>query len=348
MSDTVKTVVIGSSGYVGGELLRLIAGHPQLELVAAVSESNSGTPINSVFPHLHNALGEQCFIGPAELQQHLHGKIAIFSAAPHGASAGMIADVLAQAKNADVNIVDVSADFRFADSASYSAVYGEHGAPELLDQFVCGLPEHMPNTEHPNVGHPGCFATAMLLGAVPLLQLDLIEPELNAFGITGSTGSGQAPSTGTHHPVRNSNLYAYKPLEHRHAPEVVAICKALTGKDSTLNFIPHSGPFARGIHMTIQAKLKQPRTTEDLVAEFTDFYNHNEFVTVVSGQPKLKDVTCSNYSQIGLATNGDSVVVFTVIDNLIKGAAGGAVQWMNRKLGFDETLGLTTPGSGWG
>ncbi len=157
MSDTVKTVVIGSSGYVGGELLRLIAGHPQLELVAAVSESNSGTPINSVFPHLHNALGEQCFIGPAELQQHLHGKVAIFSAAPHGASAGMIADVLAQAKNADVNIVDVSADFRFADSASYSAVYGEHGAPDLLDQFVCGLPEHMPNTEHPERGPSRMF-----------------------------------------------------------------------------------------------------------------------------------------------------------------------------------------------
>jgi len=187
-----------------------------------------------------------------------------------------------------------------------------------------------------------------LLAAVPLLQLDLIEPELNAFGITGSTGSGQAPSAGTHHPVRHSNLYAYKPLAHRHAPEVVAVCKALTGKDSKLNFIPHSGPFARGIHMTVQAKLKKPMKTEELVTEFTGFYNHNEFVTVVDGQPKLKDVTGSNYSRIGVTTDGDSVVVFVVIDNLIKGAAGGAVQWMNRKLGLDETAGLTAAATGWG
>jgi N-acetyl-gamma-glutamyl-phosphate reductase common form len=347
MSEKIKTVVIGSSGYVGGELLRLIALHPQLELVAAVSASNVGMPIGGVFGHLQSAFGEHCFIGPEELKPHLQGKVAIFSAAPHGASAGMIAEVLADAKDADVHVVDVSADFRFADAASYEAIYGKHGAPALLEEFVCALPEHTANTEHPHVGHPGCFATAMLLAAVPLLQLDLIEPELTAFGVTGSTGSGQAPAAGTHHPVRHSNMYAYKPLDHRHAPEVMAICKALTGKDSQLNFVPHSGPFARGIHMTVSAKLKAPLSTEEIRTAFTDFYNHNEFVTVVDGQPKLKDVTGSNYSQIGVASNGNTVVVFTVIDNLIKGAAGGAMQWMNRKLGFAENLGLTTPATGW-
>ncbi|MDG1462349.1 MAG: N-acetyl-gamma-glutamyl-phosphate reductase [Gammaproteobacteria bacterium] len=348
MSEQVKTIVIGSSGYVGGELLRLIAGHPQLELAAAVSASNAGQAINSVFPHLQNAFGNQSFIEPKDLAQHLQGKVAVFSAAPHGASAGMIAEVIAQAKEAEINVVDVSADFRFADANAYAEVYAAHGAPELLDQFVCALPEHIPNTEHPHVGHPGCFATAMLLAAVPLLQLDLIEPEMTAFGITGSTGSGQSPTAGTHHPVRHSNLYAYNPLGHRHAPEVVAICKALTGKDSKLSFLPHSGPFARGIHMTVQAKLKNPLSTEELFDTFSDFYSHNEFVTLVKGTPKLKDVTCSNYAQIGVVSDGDTVVVFSVIDNLIKGAAGGAVQWMNRKLGFDESLGLNTPATGWG
>jgi len=347
MSEKIKTVVIGSSGYVGGELLRLIALHPQLELVAAVSASNAGKPIGSVFGHLQSAFGAQSFIGPEALKPYLQGKVAIFSAAPHGASAGMIAEVLTDAKNADAHVVDVSADFRFADAAGYEAIYGKHGAPALLDQFVCALPEHTANTEHPHVGHPGCFATAMLLAAVPLLQLDLIEPEITAFGVTGSTGSGQALSAATHHPVRHSNMYAYKPLDHRHAPEVMAICKALTGKDSQLNFVPHSGPFARGIHMTMTAKLKAPLSTEEIKAAFTKFYSHNEFVAVVEGPPNLKDVIGSNYSQIGVAASGDTVVVFTVIDNLIKGAAGGAVQWMNRKLGLPETLGLTTPATGW-
>ncbi len=348
MTETVKTIVIGSSGYVGGEILRLIAGHPHLELAAAVSASNAGTPIKSVFPHLQNAFDDQSFIKPDELAPHLTGNVAIFSAAPHGASAGMIAGVLAAAKDATAHVVDVSADFRFADEAGYEPVYGSHGAPELLSQFVCALPEHIENTEHPHVGHPGCFATAMLLAAVPLLQLDIAEPELTAFGITGSTGSGQAPSAGTHHPVRHSNLYAYKPLNHRHAPEVVAICKALTDKESTLNFMPHSGPFARGIHMTVTAKQKGQLSADEIRSQFADFYNHNEFVTVVEGQPRLKDVTGSNYAHIGVAADDGTVAVFVVIDNLIKGAAGGAVQWMNRKLGFAETAGLTASATGWG
>jgi len=349
MSDAINTIVLGSSGYVGGELLRLIAGHPQLKLAAAVSESNSGKQIREIFPHLQNAFGDQAFIGLNDVDKLLHGKLAIFSAAPHGASAALVNDVLKKcaANGAEAHIVDVSADFRFADQGEYEAIYGTHGAPELLDEFMCALPEHSENTNHPHVGHPGCFATAMLLAAVPLLQLDLVEPELYAVGITGSSGSGQAPSAGTHHPVRHSNLYAYKPLAHRHAPEVMSICESLTGTGNQLNFVPHSGPFARGIHMTVQGKLKKPLSTEELKNEFTNFYSHNEFVTVVEGTPKLKNVTGSNYAHIGVSSDGQSVVVFSVIDNLIKGAAGGAVQWMNRKLGLDETAGLTAPGRGW-
>jgi len=349
INNKINTIVLGSSGYVGGELLRLIAGHPQLELVAAVSASNAGKPINSVFPHLQNAFGEQTFAGPDAVAAKLQGKVAIFSAAPHGASAALVNDVLetAEKQGAEAHVVDVSADFRFADADSYAAIYGTHGAPQLLGDFMCALPEHAPNTDHPHVGHPGCFATAMLLAAVPLLQLDLVDGDLFATGVTGSTGSGQAPSAGTHHPVRHSNMYAYKPLSHRHAPEVQSICEALTGKDNGLNFVPHSGPFARGIHMTVQAKLKTAKSTDELQKEFADFYNHNEFVKVVDGLPKLKNVTGSNYAHIGVAADGDSVAVFVVIDNLIKGAAGGAVQWMNRKLGLDETTGLTTPGAGW-
>jgi N-acetyl-gamma-glutamyl-phosphate reductase len=349
-AKNIPTIVLGGTGYVAGELLRLIATHPQLELAAAVSESQAGETIKSVFPHLQNAFGNQTYVHRDAAGEYLQGEVAMFSAAPHGASAGMISDMLelADKQGCKLTVVDASADFRFPDNESYEAVYGHpHGAPHLLAHFSSGLPEHMDAPAEPHVGHPGCFATAMLLGTVPLLALDLIEPEIHAFGITGSTGSGRSPIATTHHPLRHSNLYAYKPLSHRHAPEVTAITAGITGQKPALHFIPHSGPFARGIHMTLQGKLKQAISTEELVAELAAFYANAPFVEVANGTPRIKDVVGSNYAHIGAATEGSTVAVFTVIDNLMKGAAGGAVQWMNRLLGLDETAGLTSPGPGW-
>jgi N-acetyl-gamma-glutamyl-phosphate reductase common form len=349
-NESIPTIVLGGTGYVAGELLRLIAAHPRLELAAAVSESQAGATIKSVFPHLQNVFGEQSYISRDQLGPHLHGKVALFSAAPHGASAAMIAELLelAEQQNCQLTVVDASADFRFPSAAAYEAVYSHpHGAPQLLEHFSSGIPEHIANPAQPHVGHPGCFATAMLLGTVPMLAMDLIEPQVHAFGITGSTGSGRSPIASTHHPLRHANLYAYKPLAHRHAPEVAGITEALTKTKLELHFIPHSGPFARGIHMTLQATLKQPLSSEQLQAKLTDFYANKAFVEVVSGAPRIKDVIGSNYAHIGVAAQGNTVAVFVAIDNLMKGAAGGAVQWMNRLLGFDETLGLTTPGPGW-
>jgi N-acetyl-gamma-glutamyl-phosphate reductase len=187
----------------------------------------------------------------------------------------------------------------------------------------------------------------MLLGSVPLLAMDLIEPQIYAFGITGSTGSGRSPIATTHHPLRHSNLYAYKPLSHRHGPEVVGITTAVTGVRPELHFIPHSGPFARGIHMTLQAALKQPLSSQQLRDKFADFYAGKPFIEVVDETPRIKDVVGSNYAHIGVSAEGMTVAVFITIDNLLKGAAGGAVQWMNRLLGLDETAGLVAPGPGW-
>jgi N-acetyl-gamma-glutamyl-phosphate reductase common form len=349
-NESIPTIVLGGTGYVAGELLRLIAAHPRLELAAAVSESQAGATIKSVFPHLQNVFGEQSYISRDQLGPYLHGKVALFSAAPHGASAAMIAELLelAEQQNCQLTVVDASADFRFPSAAAYEAVYSHpHGAPQLLEHFSSGIPEHMANPAQPHVGHPGCFATAMLLGTVPMLAMDLIEPQVHAFGITGSTGSGRSPSASTHHPLRHANLYAYKPLAHRHAPEVAGITEALTKTKLELHFIPHSGPFARGIHMTLQATLKQPLSGEQLRAKLTEFYKDKPFVEIVTGTPRIKDVVGSNYAHIGVAVEGNSVAIFIAIDNLMKGAAGGAVQWMNRLLELDETLGLTTPGPGW-
>ena len=251
---TTATIVLGGTGYVAGELLRLLAQHPELEVTGVLSESRAGTRIRESFPQLQNALGDMAFQTRPEVLKLLQdGPVALFSAAPHGVSAGLVAECLdkAAATGCPVTVVDVSADFRYSEAAAYQAVYGQpHGAPELLGQFVAAVPEHLPENDRQHIGHPGCFATALLLGVVPLLSLDLLRGNLYAVGITGSTGSGRSPLATTHHPERHSNLFAYKPLAHRHAPEVVNICAALTGRTPALQFIPHSGPFARGIHVT--------------------------------------------------------------------------------------------------
>ncbi len=350
-TETIDTIVLGASGYVAGELFRWISGHPRLELVAATSESQAGNTLESVFPHLQSTFGDQSFCSLEDLPDTLEkasGPLAVFSAARHGASAALVKQLLASVNgNADVHVVDLSADFRYSSAEAYEAVYGSpHGATELLSEFSSALPEHTTQTPR-HVGHPGCFATALLLTAVPLLKLGIVEPDLYAVGITGSTGSGREPKATTHHPLRQSNLFAYAPLAHRHVPEVTAITERVSGVKPALHFIPHSGPFARGIHMTVQGKLQAELDRDAIASELETFYASSPFVRVVSGTPKLKDVVGSNYAHLGVACEGDTVAVFSTIDNLTKGAAGGGVQWMNRLLGFPETMGLTLSGPGW-
>ena len=352
MSVSIPAVVIGASGYVGGELLRLIAGHPNLDLKAAVSDSGAGKPIGELFGHLATALADHTFVPHSEWLDHVpaDGDLALFSAAPHGASAGMLAEAIAacEAKGINVHVVDSSADFRFAEQSAWEAVYkAQHGAPDLLNQFVCALPEHVEAIDVPHVGHPGCFATASTLATVPLIRSGLTTAEVFISGVTGSTGSGKMPVAGTHHPERNSNLYAYKPLAHRHAPEVEALAEAASGRRTSVHFVPHSGPFARGIHVTVQAKAKRPVSDEQLRAVFAKAYENAPFVQVVDGTPRIKNVVASNQCHIGVATDGETVVVMAAIDNLVKGAAGGAVQWMNRLWNLPESAGLDMPAPGW-
>ncbi len=350
MSAAIQSVVLGATGYVGGEFLRLIAAHPTFELGGAVSESRAGDAVAAVFPHLATAVGETAFVGHDEWAGRIDrgSRVALFSAAPHGASAAILRSALerASARDLDIHVVDASADFRYAKQADYEAVYGEHGAPELIEHFSSGLPEHVDGTPTAHVGHPGCFASAMLLAAVPLIASGLTGGELFATGITGSTGSGRSPQPGTHHPERHSNLYAYKPLSHRHAPEVRLLTGQATGTLPRLHFVPHSGPFARGIHMTVQTPAEGV-PVQALKTAFHDAYADCAFVELVNGTPRLKDVVASNACRIGVAASDEAVVVTVVIDNLVKGAAGGAVQWMNRLCGLPETAGLLAPAPAW-
>ena len=352
MSAQVPTVIIGASGYVGGELLRLIAGHPTFSLAAAVSDSAAGKSIGEIFGHLSTAYPGTTFVPHSEWLECIDddSDLALFAAAPHGASAAVIADAIGacEQKGINVHVVDSSADFRFAKQDDWEAVYKlSHGAPQLLNKFTCSLPEHVGAIDVAHVGHPGCFATASTLATVPLIKSGLTEAEVFISGITGSTGSGKSPSAGTHHPVRNSNFYAYKPLAHRHAPEVAVLAEMASGRDTSVHFVPHSGPFARGIHVTLQAKAKQAVTEKQVRKVFEEAYADAPFVQVVDGTPRIKNVVASNQCHISVATDGDTVVVMAAIDNLVKGAAGGAMQWMNRLWDLPETAGLTAPAPGW-
>lgn len=348
----IDAVVLGATGYVGGELLRLIHAHPDFRLAAAVSESRGGTAIESVFPHLAGAYAGQTFSRHEGWADELDdsANLALFSAAPHGASAALIAAGLATAaeRGLTVHAVDSSADFRYADASAYRQVYGvEHGAPHLLQDFTCAVPEHAQDANAKHIGHPGCFATAVLLAAVPLVKSGIAANEFFVCGTTGSTGAGRAAQSGTHHPERHSNLYAYKALSHRHVPEIERLICVACQQSATVNFVPHSGPFARGIYVTVQAKLRA-HVTESAVRDiFREYYGSSDFVHIVDGAPKLKNVVASNYCHIGVSAANNTVVVMSAIDNLVKGAAGGAIQWMNRLWSLPDSTGLLAAAPAW-
>jgi N-acetyl-gamma-glutamyl-phosphate reductase len=348
----VPALVLGGSGYVAGELLRLLAGHPVFRVEAILSESQTGGLVEATFPHLAGAYPGLRFSTRSELPGAIAARprLAVFSAAPHGASAPLVDAVLghAEAAGSQTALVDLSADFRFPDPAVYEAIYGHpHGAPARLARFLCALPEHAPGAAPDHVGHPGCFTTAVALAALPLVGQGWIEPDLHVGAITGSTGAGRTLTASTHHPERRSNVFAYGPLGHRHQPEMRQLVERATGSAARIHFAPHSGPQARGIYATLHARLARPAEPEDLRAALAEFYAGAPFVEIVAEPPRLQDVVGTNRCRIAVSAADGALVAFSALDNLVKGAAGGGIQWMNRMWGLDETAGLTLPGLGW-
>jgi len=343
--------VLGGTGYVAGEFLRLLAGHPQLELVAVSSDSRTGQPVGSAFPNLASAWAGTRFCDEAGLEAAVRdGRVrALFCAAPHGAAAARLDALLkiAAAASAPLTVVDASADFRFRDAAAYQAVYGHpHPCPQRLGEFSCALPEHLAGRPTPHVGHPGCFVTSVLLPIVPLLSAGLVAPEFFVSAVTGSTGVGRKLGETTHHPERHGNMFAYQPLVHRHRPEIEQLA-AEAAAPCVVHFVPHSGAWARGIHATIHGRLAVAATAADLRAALAEAYAGSPFVEVVDTPPRVKDVTGSNRARLAVAVDGEAFVAMSVIDNLVKGAAGGALQWMNRLLELPEDAGLRLPGPAW-
>lgn len=350
--------VIGGSGYVGAEFLRLIADHPQLELEAAFSRSEAGQPIDGVFPHLTGAHAGVTFFSLEDGSSFVdrEGPLAIFCAAPHGAAAALLSEMLAQLEKAGrpARVLDTSADFRLRDLELYEKTYGvPHGAPDRVEQFFSALPDlpHSPAGEK-HIAHPGCFTTATTLATTPLVASGFVRTPITVSAVTGSTGSGARASATTHHPERHGGLRAYSPLVHRHRVEMSGLLEpyappGLTGGPPAVRFVPHSGPFARGIHATVVADLYEPTDATRLRGIYRDFYRESPFVDVVDAPPQLKHVVGTNRARLGVFVEDGAVVVTSVIDNLVKGAAGGAVQWFNRLEGLPVETGLERTGLGW-
>jgi len=334
----VKVAVVGAAGYVGGELLRLVLQHPDLSEVVATSRSQAGRPIAEVHPALA-PLTEARFAG-LTAGEAARGQDVVFLSLEHGESSKVAGEVFDAAPGL---VVDLAADFRVRDLRLYERYYGPHAAPDLVTRFTYALADVRGGELHgaTALAVPGCFATAAQLALFPLRDAGVVGiPAL--FGVTGSSGAGVHPRPTTHHPARANNLFAYSVLQHRHDAEVLQAWRGWTAAPSaTARLMTHSGPFVRGIHLTLHATVP-PDTAADVAGRFAAAYADRPFVRVTSQPPELTHAVGTNTALVhaaGDAATGE-VQVMVVLDNLIKGAGGQAVQAMNLALGIGESAGL--------
>lgn len=356
-------IICGGNGYVSGELLRLLSVHPRFSVECVTSTSHAGEQLLTHFPQLRGFLDDSTVFAPFSdlrtlFKKHKRKKIGVFLATPHGATSGLAFELTSLAKvcGTTLKFVDLSADFRFSDTERYTKIYkAVHEAPELQSKFSCSCPDlsaDEPTTPH--VAHPGCFTTAVTLASYPFFHEGVIEPNIFVSAVTGSSGSGRKPIAGTHHPERHSTMLAYSPLAHRHEAEMRILLGQANAKNSLsrphepdVDFVPHSGAFVRGIHATIQMRLKRETSAKELVKLVNDFYSHTPFVEASTQPPRLVDIAGTNRCHIGISTRGRTLVVLSAIDNMVKGSAGGGVQWMNKLFGLPAETGLMLPGLGW-
>lgn len=269
----------------------------------------------------------------------------VFLSLPHGKAMEIVPKLPERAR-----VVDLSGDFRLADPLEYARYYGaEHTAAGQLGGFVYGLPEANREAIRSarRVASPGCFATAILLGLLPLAKEGLLRGGVVADCKTGSSGSGAVPGDGTHHPRRASAFLAYKPFRHQHVPEIRQCLRAAGAADVDLVFQPHSAPLVRGIFATLYVTLPKAASEPDVRATFERAYGNEPFVRLVEGStsPDVTWVKNTNFADVGFAMEGRNLVVFVAIDNLVKGGAGQGVQSMNLMLGLEEKTGLVFAGS---
>jgi N-acetyl-gamma-glutamyl-phosphate reductase len=343
-----KAALIGGSGYGGGEMIRRLLHHPEVELLRVASIDFVGEPVWAAHPNL-TGLTELRFEDLAPRDAAAGCDVALLGL-PHKVTAAKVPELI----ELGVKIVDMSGDFRLTDADAYARYYGaRHPHPELLGRFVYGLPELQRDRVRAArwVASPGCFATTIELALLPLARAGLLAGPIHVCAITGSSGSGAAPSAGTHHPVRAGNLKTYKPLAHQHTPEIVQTLRQAGAAEVELRFVPVSAPLVRGIFATCFTELAAAVDDAALARLYDEAYADAPFIRRPVGRlPEVAAVAGSNYAEVGFALGearggARTATCFAAIDNLIKGGAGQAIQNMNLVLGLDETLSLREPGS---
>ncbi|MFC1918423.1 N-acetyl-gamma-glutamyl-phosphate reductase [Chloroflexota bacterium] len=342
MSKT-KVGIINVTGYAGVELARLLYQHPEVELTSVTGRSAAGQKLGTVFPHLASIdLTIEAEPGEVGLA---------FSAMPHKESANVVTPLI----NRGIKVIDISADFRLKDAAEYPSWYGfTHPAPELLKQAVYGLPELYQSriTSSRLVANPGCYPTGAILALAPAVKAGIIEPDIIIDSKSGVSGAGRTLSLHTHYSETNEDVSAYALEGHRHLPEIVQELNLLYPQQPpSVTFIPHLIPMTRGILTTCYATLSPGKVasgekgSKELMDLYLDFYKDTPFARVVESPPHTKHTWGSNLCLIHPAIDreGKKLIAISCIDNLVKGAAGQAVQNMNLMLGLPETTGLEAP-----
>jgi N-acetyl-gamma-glutamyl-phosphate reductase len=336
----IRVGVIGATGYAGAELVRILSGHPDVSLTALTSRQYAGRRFDQVYPSMTGWVDLVCEAYDAEA---LSAKVDVaFLALPHKLPMALVPDLLER----KIKVVDLSADFRFKDVRTYEKYYQPHAAPGLLQEAVYGLSEVYADKIRTAglVGNPGCYPTSVLLPLVPLIRAGLIDTgHLIADAKSGVSGAGREATLTTHFCQVNESFKAYKVGAHRHTPEMAAILSEQAGQSVDLTFVPHLVPLTRGMETTIYASPRQGAKAQDVEECLRDFYQGRPFVRIC-GQtpPDTLNVKGTNCCDIGVVLDARSglLVLMSAIDNLVKGAAGQAVQNMNIMMGLEETAGL--------
>lgn len=337
----IKVGIVGGTGYTGVELLRILATHPQARVEAVTSRKEDGLLVADMYPSLRGRV-DVAFSSPDKAR--LTDCDVVFFATPHGVAMAQAPELLA----AGVKVIDLAADFRLQDTASFEQWYKmPHSCPELLQEAVYGLPElnRAALKTARLVGNPGCYPTTMQLGFAPLLKAGVIDAShLIADCKSGVSGAGRKAEIGILFSEASDNFKAYGVSGHRHSPETIERLQTLTGEKVGLLFTPHLVPMIRGMHSTLYARLSKDVDNKTLQALFEDAYRDEPFVDVMpfGAHPETRTTRASNMLRIALhrPNDGDTLVILVVQDNLVKGASGQAVQCMNVMFGLEETLGL--------
>ena len=340
--DKIRVAIFGGSGYGGSELLRILLFHPNAEIIFVTANEHAGKAVSDVHKNLLG-LTDLRFLPAADDLSNLADIDVAFFALPHGQAMSLVPQLPKKVK-----VVDLSGDFRIDDAEVFKTFYKlEHTAAEQQSEFVYGLTETnreaIRNAQY--IANPGCFATSTLLALAPMVKSGLLSGKIIVDAKTGSSGSGAKAAANTHHPQRMNSFYAYRPFTHQHVPEIEQHLSSVGDFENELVFMTHSLPVSRGIFASCYLETTAQMSNEDLQNLYRHFYADSFFIRMVEGSPDINWVKNTNFCDIAIHTNGTQVVVFSAIDNLVKGAAGQAVQNMNLMFGLDEKTGLVFAGS---